>query len=109
MICIKRRLCFCLIFIASIVVLSATCLSAQTPEAKPKPNGSISGRVTVGEKPAPGILVVVGGQGSPTPVAQATSDAEGNYRIGGLSAGQVNVSPVAPVYVVPASATFGQG
>ena len=106
---IKRRLCFCLILIAPILVLSGTCLSAQTPEAKAKPNGSISGRVTVGEKPAPGILVVVGGQGSSTPVAQATSDAEGNYRIGGLAAGQVNVSPVAPVYVVPANAMFGQG
>ncbi|HSQ23874.1 MAG TPA: carboxypeptidase-like regulatory domain-containing protein [Pyrinomonadaceae bacterium] len=106
---IKRRLCFCLILIVPLVVLSATRLCGQTPEAKTKANGSISGRVTIGEKPAPGILIAVSGLNSPMPTAQATSDAEGNYRIGGLAAGQINVTPVAPVYVVPASAMFGQG
>lgn len=109
MACIKFSNCLRLIVMAPILVLAATALTAQTPEAKTKPTGSISGRVTVGEKPAPGIIVAASSQNSMTPVAQATSDAEGNYRIGGLAAGQINVTPVAPVYVVPTAATFGQG
>lgn len=105
----KLRVCFGLVLIAPILVLSATKLRAQTPDAKTKPTGSISGRVTIGEKPAPGILIAVGGLNSSMPTAQTTSDADGNYRIGGLAAGQINVTPVAPVYVVPVSPMFGQG
>lgn len=106
---IQRRLCSCLILALAVFLPATTTLYGQTPETKTKPSGSISGRVTIGEKPAPGILVVVGGTGSSTPMAQATSDAEGNYRLNGLAAGQVSVAPVAPVYVVPSSPMFGQG
>lgn len=106
---IRLRLCFRLILIAPILVVTVTRLKAQTPEAKTKPTGSIAGRVTIGEKPAPGIVVVVSSGNSTMATAQTTSDADGNYRIGGLAAGQINVIPVAPVYVVPASAMFGQG
>lgn len=106
---IKRRFGFRLILITPILVFSATKLSAQTPDGKTKPNGSISGRVTIGEKPAPGILIAAGGINSPAPATQTTSDADGNYRIGGLAPGQISVTPVAPVYVVPANPMFGQG
>jgi hypothetical protein len=107
---IKLRSCFCLILmIATIPALAATKLNAQIPEAKTKPAGSVSGRVTIGEKPASGILIAVSNVNSSTPMGQTTSDADGNYRIGGLAAGPLNVTPVAPVYVVSASVMSGQG
>ncbi len=106
---VKRRACFRLMLIVPILTLAATKLNAQIPEAKAKPTGSVSGRVTIGEKPAPGILIAVSGLNSSTPLSQTTSDNDGNYRISGLAAGQINVIPIAPVYVVPSSAMFGQG
>ena len=42
-------------------------------------------------------------------MGQETSDADGNYHIGGLASGQINVTLVAPMYVLPTSAMFGQG
>lgn len=109
MACIKLRPCLRVILVAPILVLAATKFTAQTPEAKTKPTGSISGRVTVGEKPAPGIIVAASTQNGMPPMAQATSDADGSYRISGLAAGQIIVTPVAPVFVVPNSSMFGQG
>jgi protocatechuate 3,4-dioxygenase beta subunit len=39
--------------------------------------------------------------------AQATSDADGHYRIGGLVAGQISITPAAPLYVLPSSPMTG--
>jgi len=105
----KRRPCFPLLLIAPLLVLVAAQLNAQTPETKAKPTGSISGRVTIGEKPAPGIIVIISGPNPTVSMGQTTSDADGNYHIGGLASGQINVTPVAPLYVVPTSPMFGQG
>jgi protocatechuate 3,4-dioxygenase beta subunit len=105
----KLRPCFRLILIPAILFLCATQLNAQTPEAKTKSTASISGRVTIGEKPAPGITVVVTGPDSTAPMGQTTSDADGIYRFGGLAAGPVNVTPVAPAYSVPLVTMFGRG
>jgi protocatechuate 3,4-dioxygenase beta subunit len=105
----KLRPCFRLILIPAILFLCATQLNAQTPEAKTKSTASISGRVTIGEKPAPGITVVVTGPDSTAPMGQTTSDADGIYRFGGLAAGPVNVTPVAPAYSVPLVTMFGPG
>lgn len=106
---IKRRLCFCSLLVFAILIASGTALHAQTPDAKSKPTGSISGRVTIGGKPAPGIIVVATIQNSSSPVGQATSDAEGNYRINGLPAGQLNVLPFAPLYTLPGNSMYGLG
>jgi protocatechuate 3,4-dioxygenase beta subunit len=104
----KRWLCFCSIIFVFIAP-SAARVYAQTPDTKVKPTGSISGHVTISQKAAPGILVIAAIQGSQSLMAQTTTDAEGNYHLNGLAAGQLNVTPVAPVYVVPASPMFGQG
>lgn len=104
---VNHRLCFCSILI--IVVASAARAYGQTPDPKIKPTGSISGRVTIGQKGAPGILVIASNVNSSSPIAQATSDEDGNYRLTGLAAGLVNVSPVAPVYVLPMGPMMGQG
>src|SRR5262245_52179055 len=105
---IKNRLCFCVLLLGSVIALTTTKLSGQTPDASAKPNGTISGRVTIGQKPAPGIPVVVSPQYSGAPIAQAISDADGNYRVTGLAPGQMNVAPAAPVYVFPFAPFSGQ-
>ena len=105
---IKRSFGFGSILISAILACSTALVFGQTSESKVKPTGSISGRVTSGEKPAPGILVIATNQNSQTQIGQGKSDAEGNYRIFGLSAGTVSLTPVAPVYV-PTNQVFGQG
>ncbi len=109
MVSIKRRLCFCSLQVFALLIASASALYAQTPDTKSKPTGSISGRVTIGDKPAPGIIVTASGQNFSIVGGQATSDAEGNYRINGLPAGQINVSPIAPLYTVPSNSMYVQG
>ena len=105
---IKRSFGFGSILISAILACSTALVFGQTSESKVKPTGSISGRVINGEKPAPGILVIATNQNSQTQIGQGKSDAEGNYRIFGLSAGMVSLTPVAPVYV-PTNQVFGQG
>lgn len=105
---IKRPFGFGSIVISAILACSTILVFGQAPESKAKLTGSISGRVTSGEKPAPGIVVIATNQNSQTQIGQAKSDAEGNYRIFGLPAGMVSLTPVAPVYV-PTNAVFGQG
>lgn len=105
---IKRRLCISSLQVFAILIASGTALHAQTPDAKSKPTGSISGRVTIGDKPASGILVVASTQNSSNVAGQATSDMDGNYRINGLPSGPLNVSPQAPLYTVPGNPMSGQ-
>ena len=95
------------ILTSTIVVSLAGAALGQTPDAKSKATGSVSGRVTIGDKPAPGIVVVAGGMNQSTVTAQATSDADGHYRIGGLVAGQIAITPAAPLYVLPSSPMTG--
>src|SRR3989442_255884 len=101
-------------FLAHVSILTVTlsCQSfanAQVPDVKTKGTGSISGRVTVGGKPAPGILVTVT-TSNLRAVAQATTDAEGNFRVNGLSAGQFQIMPFTPTYVLPPNnPMFGPG
>jgi hypothetical protein len=77
-------------------------VNSQTKTPKKPLTGSISGRITLHGKGAAGI--VVGVQISefsslPAPASKGTSDADGNYRIVGIPAGNYQVSPMAPTYV----------
>src|SRR5438552_1283272 len=96
----------------SIVTVTLLCQSfanGQVPDVKPKDTGSISGRVTMGSKPAPGILVTVT-TSNQRAVAQATTDADGNFHVNGLSAGQFQIMPFTPTYVLPPNnPMFGPG
>ena len=77
----------------------STAVDAQS-NAKPKPTGSIGGRVTVSGKAAPDIEVVAVISNSPQrPAARTTTDNEGRYRLNGLSAGNYHVMPIAPTLV----------
>jgi hypothetical protein len=107
MTCLRRN--FYPSFILSIAIVASLAGAAlgQTPDSKSRATGSVSGRVTIGDKPAPGIFVVAGGLNQSTVTAQATSDADGHYRIGGLAAGQIAITPAAPLFVLPSSPMTG--
>ena len=52
-------------------------------------------------------MVVAAGSNQSTFSAQATTDADGHYRIGGLAAGQISITPAAPLYVLPSNPMTG--
>jgi protocatechuate 3,4-dioxygenase beta subunit len=105
----SRLLYFSLILTSVVLLCTSGTAGGQTLDAKSKATGSISGRVTIGDKAAPGILVNVAGLNQSTTVGQAISDADGQFRIGALPAGQFIVVPAAPVYVLPSNPMFGSG
>jgi len=109
MTCLTPRLYPCLLLTSAVLVCLAGTALAQTPDAKSKATGSVSGRVTVGEKPAPGIVITAAGQNQSTFTAQTITDADGHYRIGGLVAGQISITPAAPLYVLPTNPMTGSG
>ncbi|HEX6719043.1 MAG TPA: carboxypeptidase regulatory-like domain-containing protein [Pyrinomonadaceae bacterium] len=80
--------------------LSAQSTTKQTSKA---PRGSISGRVTIKEKPAAGVVVVLrkSDMAMPfEPYQRATTDQDGAYRITNVAPGNYEVSPAAPAFVV---------
>ena len=89
---------FSMILIGATMVAATGDTLAQTPDAKPKGTGSISGKVTLGGKAAAGIPVAAlcNDPNSRRARAQATTDNEGRYRLFGLSATQYQVAPLAP-------------
>jgi protocatechuate 3,4-dioxygenase beta subunit len=87
------------------LLLFVIAASAQT--AASKATGTITGRVSVGAQPAPGVdvLLKAGGNPSPTdflqsgPATTATTDADGNYRLTGVAPGSYRVVAYAPAHV----------
>lgn len=76
---------------------------SQTKTQKKSPASSVSGRVTIHGKAAAGITVGIRSSDfspQPAPALKATTDQEGNYRINDIPAGNYQVSPMAPAYVV---------
>jgi protocatechuate 3,4-dioxygenase beta subunit len=102
MTCLSRLFYFSLILTGTILICLPGAGRGQTPGARTKGTSSISGRVTVGDKPAAGIMITAGGLNQIT-------DADGRYHLGGLSAGQILVSPAAPLYVIPSTSMYGPG
>lgn len=75
--------------------------SAQTTDEKPG-TASLSGRVTVGEKPLPGILINIRKltqTDGPSESYTGKTDDEGNYKITGIKAGRYVVAPNALAHV----------
>ena len=78
--------------------------SSQTKTQKKTPTSSVSGRITIHGKGATGIVVGIRNSDfspQPAPALNATTDLDGNYRITDIPAGNYQVSPIAPAYVVP--------
>lgn len=81
------------------VLLLAFITVAKAQTASPKPNGSISGRVTIDGNAAPGIPVAaVSGESinRRNAAAKAISDAQGYYVISGLAPGQYQIWTLTP-------------
>lgn len=76
--------------------------NSQTKPAKKNPDATVSGKVTIKGKPAPGI--VVGMRSSQPaqfdPTFKATTDQDGTYRVSDVPAGSYSVVPVAPALVI---------
>ena len=89
------RLDFLLIILLSLIPFA----SAQTNDEKPG-TASLSGRVTEGDKPVPGILVTIRKLANgPSESYTAKTDEEGNYKITGIKAGRFMVVPNALAHV----------
>ena len=65
------------------------------------PGGTVSGRITIKDKPAPGVLVVLRKEGTSMfePVGRGVTEQDGVYRITNLAPGSYNVTPSTPAYV----------
>src|ERR1700686_2953467 len=76
--------------------------NSQTKPAKNSPDATVSGKVTIKGKPAPGVVVGMRltqpGQFDPT--FKATTDQDGNYRVNDVPPRSYQVAPVAPAFVV---------
>ena len=95
---LTRWLCHALIATTAILFTSFIA-SAQTPAAKTKATGSISGRVTIDGKAAEGIPVAAfGGENFDRRVAaaKAVTDGDGRYHLSGLALGQYQIAPLTP-------------
>ena len=99
------RLIFTLALLLSFSAFSSRAQAPARSALAGKSGGVISGRITVHGKGLPGVIVTLraGGfgqvQGQTAP--QATTDADGKYRITDIPVGSYVVMPVAPVYTVP--------
>jgi protocatechuate 3,4-dioxygenase beta subunit len=105
----QRQLVPRLVIAVTLLFLPTSMAFAQTADGKPRATASVAGRVTIGDKPAAGVIVAINGFNQQTLLAQATSDPDGKYRINGLAPGQVTIGTFAPTYVLPASPIFTQG
>src|SRR5260221_1988133 len=90
-----------LVLAGAMLACTAAAALGQAPDPKSKATGAVSGRVTVGDKPASGILITAGSVNQPASAGRATSDADGNYRINGLPVCQIMVMPASPLYIRP--------
>lgn len=90
------------------ILCLATSLLAQAQVKQPAakiPGGSVSGRITIKDKPAPGVLVALRkSEANPwEAVNKAVTDQNGVYRITNVAPGSYAVVPTTPAYV-PADA-----
>ena len=105
---LNRPLCRPLILTIAILATSSWNAHGQTPDAKPRPTGSISGHVTVGDKPAPGVMVAAFTDNiNRRPAAQATTDNDGRYVLSGLAPAQYNVTAMVPAFVLTGNSLLG--
>jgi uncharacterized GH25 family protein len=88
----------------SALLLCCVCQRAnsQNLPAKKNSEATVSGKVTIKGKPAPGVVVGLRAS-QPTQsdsTFKATTDSEGNYRIADVPGGSFQVAPVAPALVI---------
>ncbi|HJZ68516.1 MAG TPA: carboxypeptidase regulatory-like domain-containing protein, partial [Blastocatellia bacterium] len=82
-------------------------------ESKKGPSGVVSGRVMLGDKPVPHVVVMITPSNpvvsnQRTPPARAITDDDGNYRLTKVPPGSYSVIPYTPAFVVANEGSFGQ-
>ncbi|HSB11859.1 MAG TPA: hypothetical protein VLM38_20395 [Blastocatellia bacterium] len=89
------------LFIAAVVVALATTATAQQAQPRKEPAGSISGRITIGDKPAVGVPVLLVPYQGPydKPTAKSTTDEDGRYQLNHIPAGQYQLQSFTPAFV----------
>ncbi len=84
-------------------------LAASAQAAQSTGTSTITGRVTVGDKPAQGVTVVLLPMSTYGPerkaVGRATTDEDGRFRLTNINAGRYQVLPITPTFVVPGNST----
>lgn len=112
---------FCFVFGLTIInsqFITAQQTARRASSAKPEKlaaNATVTGRVTMNGAPMPGVVVAAySGDSSPGyantgAASRARTDADGRYRLSGLSAGRYNVMALAPGLILPDTGfpTFG--
>jgi hypothetical protein len=94
------------------IAISVAVLLGAAPEIRAGQTSSpqeatcaITGRVTIDNQGAPGVAVALqqatSGRPSPPPVARATTDKEGAFKMTNLPAGRYYLVPLAPAYFAP--------
>src|SRR6266536_3055310 len=98
---LTRQMCLSLM-IAAVILFSSSAICGQSPDATPKATATISGRVMLNDKAAPGISVAALANDMPNrqSVARAITDNEGRYHLSGLAAGQYQITALAPSLAV---------
>ena len=81
------------------------CAQSTTSQTSKVPRGSVSGRVTIKEKGAPGVVIGlrkgdVMSLNPGEPFLRVTTDHDGFYRIGNLAPGNYSVTPSVPAFVM---------
>src|SRR5215213_8653539 len=94
-----------LLLAAALLCALALPLSALAQKEAP---ATVSGRVTDGERAAPGVTVMLIYTDPPLRfrlAARAKTDADGRFTLANVAPGRYQVTPVAPAYVVEGSTT----
>jgi len=96
-----------------IALMVGAMLSAAVAQTAPKPGtGIITGRVTLGDKAASNIAVMLLPEERNKPerksIAKATTDYEGHYQLMNVPAGRYNVMAIAPALVGPSEGMYGE-
>ena len=94
------------VVLLTILSLTATLFAQSSTRQTPKtPRGSISGRVTIKDKGVPAVVMGLRkldgmSMGVFEPFLKATTDPDGYYRFNNVAAGNYEVAPSAPAYVL---------
>ena len=84
-------------------VSASLCAQSTTKQPAKVPRGSVSGRVTIKDNGAPGVVVGLRKGDlymSTEPYSKATTDQDGFYRFGNLTPGNYSLTLSAPAYVM---------
>lgn len=98
------------VVIAIFAGLATTAIAQQTQTRK-EPTGSISGRVTIGDKPAVGVTVLLIPSQGPfdRPLVKSTTDEDGRYQLNHVPSGQYQLQSFAPAFVTGDDLRFRPG